>query len=70
MPRVSPFRSPVNWPAPRSVISVADDLIGSLARELTDEVRFHFSHLTEKFLVPLNRYFGSLIPTDLSVLAY
>ena len=39
------------------------------ARELTDEVRFHFSHLTEKFLVPLNRYFGSLIPTDLSVSA-
>lgn len=37
------------------------------ARELNDELRFHFSHLTEKFLVPLNRYFGSLIPTDLCV---
>ena len=30
-----------------------------------NELRFHFADLTEKFLVPLNRYFASLIPTDL-----
>ncbi|KZP00467.1 DUF1630-domain-containing protein [Calocera viscosa TUFC12733] len=29
-------------------------------------LRIHFSQQTEKLLVPLNRYFGSLIPTDAS----
>ncbi|KAL7413136.1 hypothetical protein BDY24DRAFT_341111 [Mrakia frigida] len=31
-----------------------------------NDLRFHFADLTEKFLVPLNRYFASLIPTDLT----
>ncbi|CDZ98589.1 Uncharacterized conserved protein [Phaffia rhodozyma] len=34
--------------------------------EANDQIRFHFADLTEKFLQPLNRYFASLIPTDLT----
>ncbi|KAF9970887.1 hypothetical protein BGZ73_006267 [Actinomortierella ambigua] len=34
---------------------------------LDNILRRHFSNLTEKFLVPLNRYFATLVPTDISL---
>ncbi|KAI1320123.1 Protein dennd6a [Mortierella claussenii] len=34
---------------------------------LDNILRKHFSTLTEKFLVPLNRYFATLVPSDISL---
>lgn len=68
----SPEASCTSHAPPPSLSQHHTDYVGlhfltSSARQLNDELRFHFSEMTEKFLFPLNRYFETLIPTNLFV---
>ncbi|KAF8951647.1 hypothetical protein BGZ52_010484 [Haplosporangium bisporale] len=52
---------------PLMLIGTSPEVCSESVASLVDLINPHFSTLTERFLVPLNRYFATLVPNDISL---